>query len=97
MGADASGTVVEHEGPVTDLHPDASLQPTEADVDVAVAAQSRLGETALRRAGPDEPACRTCRHFLDARADLAFCWHPVHRALVDAAWRCALHVPDADA
>lgn len=82
---------------MTEPRPDPSLQPTEQDVDRAVAAQARLGEVQLRRAEPDEPRCGTCRHFLDGQADLAFCWHPVHRALVDAAWRCVLHVEDTDA
>lgn len=74
----------------------AGPEPTEVDVDLAIAAQRRLGETALGPATGDEPACATCRHFLDPSAAVAYCWHPVHRGLVDARWRCDHHAPDTD-
>ncbi len=70
------------------------LEPVEGDVELAVAAQRRLGEASLRRAQPDEPRCRSCRHFLDPSAAIAYCWHPSHRALVDADWRCVHQVDD---
>lgn len=72
------------------------LEPTEDDVDLAVASQTLLGTIGLRRAADDEPSCASCRHRIDPEADLAYCWHPDVRALVDAAWRCEHHDPDAD-
>lgn len=71
-------------------------EPVEADVERAVVAQRRLGETALRRAADGDDRCRACRHYLDAAADLAFCWHPAQRCLVDADWVCASFSADPD-
>lgn len=74
----------------------ARLEPTEEDVDLAVAAQTLLGTIGLRRASGDEPTCASCRHRLDPDADVAYCWHPQLRTLVDHAWRCDHHDPDTD-
>jgi hypothetical protein len=67
---------------------DAPTDPAEPDVDLAVAAQQRLGETLLARSEPDGPACGRCRFFLNPGHPLAYCWHPAQRSLVDAAWVC---------
>ena len=74
----------------------ARREPTEEDIDLAVTAQTLLGTMGLRRAVDDEPTCGSCRHRLDPDADLAYCWHPQLRTLVDRAWRCGDHVPDDD-
>ncbi len=71
--------------------------PVEADVDLAVAAQQRLGETLLARSSGDERRCGRCRHFLNPGHDLAFCWHPEQRSLVDAAWVCRAFDPGTGA
>jgi hypothetical protein len=73
-----------------------TLRPTEADIDLAITQQRRLGDTALRRAEAGEDACGACRHFLDPDSTVSYCWHPDHRTLVDAAWRCAAFAPDTD-
>lgn len=72
------------------------MEPTEEDVDLAVAAQMRLGDLGLRRAEDGEPACASCRHLLDPAAHLSYCWHPQLRSLVDRAWRCDHHHPATD-
>jgi hypothetical protein len=68
--------------------PTAPLDPDERDVDLAVAAQRRLGETGLTRSEDPERACGRCRHYLNPGHDLAYCWHPDQRGLVDAGWIC---------
>jgi hypothetical protein len=73
-----------------------TLGPTEVDVDLAIAQQRRLGDTGLRRAEAGEDACGRCRHFLDPDGAVSYCWHPDHRTLVDAAWRCDAFAPDTD-
>ncbi|MEX1164907.1 MAG: hypothetical protein WEB03_15155 [Nitriliruptor sp.] len=62
--------------------------PVEADVDLAVAAQQRLGETLLARSDEPTRRCGLCRHYLNPGHDLALCWHPDQRCLVDADWVC---------
>ena len=70
------------------MEPRAPTDPEEADVELAVAAQLRLGETLLARSDDPARACGRCRFFLNPGHDLAFCWHPEQRSLVDAAWTC---------
>jgi hypothetical protein len=72
---------------------DAPLEPDDRDVDLAVAAQQRLGETHLARSSDPDRRCGTCRHYLNPGDDLAYCWHPDQRSLVDAAWVCAAFDP----
>lgn len=62
--------------------------PHESDVALAVQAQQRLGDTRLRRSDDPAEACGRCRHYLNPGDELAYCWHPAHRSLVDAAWVC---------
>ncbi|MEX1177319.1 MAG: hypothetical protein WEB09_02550 [Nitriliruptor sp.] len=64
------------------------LDPTEDDVELAVAAQRRLGRTCLTRSEDPERSCGACRHYLTPGHELAYCWHPEQRALVDAGWIC---------
>jgi hypothetical protein len=66
----------------------APSDPEERDVELAVAAQQRLGDTQLTRSQDPDRACGRCRHFLNPGHDLAYCWHPTQRSLVDAAWVC---------
>jgi hypothetical protein len=73
-----------------------TLRPTEDDIELAIVQQRRLGDTGLRRAEDDEDACGRCRHFLDPDSALSYCWHPEHRTLVDAGWRCDAFAPDTD-
>jgi hypothetical protein len=74
----------------------APLDPEERDVDLAVAAQQRLGETHLTRSDDPDRRCGGCRHYLNPGHDLAYCWHPDQRSLVDAAWVCARFDPEPD-
>jgi hypothetical protein len=37
--------------------------------------------------------CDGCRHYLNPRDALAYCWHPELRILVGASWRCRHHDP----
>jgi hypothetical protein len=74
--------------------PDTPLDPDDRDVDLAVAAQQRLGETGLGRSQDDHRRCGTCRHNLEPDDQLSYCWHPQQRSLVDAAWVCRWHDPD---
>ncbi len=73
-----------------------ALRPTEADVELAVAQQRRLGDTGLRRARAGEDGCEGCRHYQDRDSALSYCWHPDHRSLVDATWWCRWFAPDLD-
>jgi hypothetical protein len=68
--------------------------PDEQDVDLALAAQQRLGETLLQRSEDLDRSCGRCRHFLNPGHDLAYCWHPSQRSLVDAGWVCRAFVED---
>lgn len=76
--------------------PSPTVEPSEHDVDLAVTEQQRLGETGLRRSVADDTSCGSCRHYLDADAPIAYCWHPTQRTLVDAAWVCDQHAVDTD-
>lgn len=76
---------------------DVPADPVEEDVDRAVAAQQRLGRTALTRSHDPGRACGSCRHYLNPGHDLAYCWHPDQRALVDAAWVCDGFSPQTSA
>lgn len=67
---------------------EAPTDPDEQDVARAVAAQRRLGDTELGRSRDPRRACGGCRYYLNPGHDLAYCWHPGQRALVDASWVC---------
>jgi hypothetical protein len=73
-------------------------EPEEVDVDLAVAAQGRLGATRLRPVhDPDDDArCDSCRHYLNPGDPIAYCWHPDHRALVGGDWVCGAWTEDPD-
>jgi hypothetical protein len=68
--------------------------PVEDDVQLAVAAQQRLGETSLARSDDPIRSCGRCRFFLNPGHQLAYCWHPAQRSLVDAAWVCRAFAED---
>lgn len=76
---------------------DAPADADEVDVELAAAAQQRLGDTLLARSDDPDRVCGRCRHFLNPGHDLAYCWHPSQRSLVDAAWVCrAFNEDDGD-
>lgn len=70
------------------MDPAGPADPAEDDVQLAVAAQQRLGETLLARSDEPSRSCGRCRFFLNPGHQLAYCWHPAQRSLVDAAWVC---------
>lgn len=72
----------------------APADPDEHDVQLAVAAQQRLGETLLARSQDPTRVCARCRYFLNPGHELAYCWHPTQRSLVDAAWVCRAFIED---
>jgi hypothetical protein len=78
------------------VEPEAPADPEEQDVVRAVAAQRRLGDTELGRSPDPERACGRCRFYLNPGHDLAYCWHPEQRSLVDAAWVCRAFITEAD-
>jgi hypothetical protein len=73
---------------------DAPADPAERDVELALAAQQRLGDTLLARSDDPARACGRCKHFLNPGHELAYCWHPAQRSLVDATWVCRAFAED---
>lgn len=67
---------------------EAPTDPEEGDVARAVAAQRRLGDTGLVRSQDPARRCGRCRFYLNPGHELAYCWHPQQRSLVDASWVC---------
>ena len=63
-------------------------EPTELDEKLSVQL-GHLTEDAILRGRPNgDEHCRNCLYYLDSDKDIAYCWHPKLRLLVDEDWWC---------
>jgi hypothetical protein len=69
-------------------HAPAGIEPQEVDEQRYAELRIVADDAMLRSRAPGDERCDTCRYYLEASADLSYCWHPNLRILVAGDWWC---------
>jgi hypothetical protein len=64
------------------------LDPQEVDEHLYMELRVLADDAMLRARAPGDERCGSCRYYLEAAADLSYCWHPELRILVGSDWWC---------